>query len=270
MDIDTKSATPKEMNFNWNTRAKGMRLPSSAWRHTDGCSLPSCGCPCVQITPVCLKCWFCSRWMKATCTNSTFDSQRLIKNKNKIHHYTPFINVSFIFSIETKTHGPAQAEDCYPEWERSAHTAVGQVIITTCTVSTLSHSGLLRNKDAESNSSQTFWQLYTSVGTTVNGGSKLFGWHKIRAGFMSLRSLVTERASSHQGCRQAEDGQEGPGRSEGCVLTDSGLFSHLHISCSDVIGQWFWYHRLLLSAQSNVAPAREPRLCLFDNHPDRS
>lgn len=26
--------------------------------------------------PVCLKCWFCSRWMTATCTNSTFDSQR--------------------------------------------------------------------------------------------------------------------------------------------------------------------------------------------------
>lgn len=30
-----------------------------------------------------------------------------------------------------------------PAWERSAHTAVGHVIVTTCTVSTLSHSGLL-------------------------------------------------------------------------------------------------------------------------------
>ncbi len=28
----------------------------------------------------------------------------------------------------------------YPAWERSAHIAVGQVIITTCTVSTLSHT----------------------------------------------------------------------------------------------------------------------------------
>lgn len=37
-----------------------------------------------------------------------------------------------------------------PALERSAHTAVGQVIITTCTVSTLSHSGLFRkpHKDA--------------------------------------------------------------------------------------------------------------------------
>lgn len=50
------------------------------------------------------------------------------------------------FDLALQTHhlrvsGVEQAEDCYPEWERSAHTAVGQVIITTCTVSTLSHSG---------------------------------------------------------------------------------------------------------------------------------
>lgn len=31
---------------------------------------------CSKLPPVCLKCWFCSRWMTATCTNSTFDSQR--------------------------------------------------------------------------------------------------------------------------------------------------------------------------------------------------
>lgn len=79
-----------------------------------------------------------------------------------------------------------------------------------------------------------------------------------------------QRASSHQGCRQAEDGQEGTGRSEGCVFTDSGFFSHLNIRCSDVISQWFWHHRLLLFAQSNVAPAGKARLSYFNNHPDRS
>lgn len=82
---------------------------------------------------------------------------------------------------------------------------------------------------------------------------------------MSLRSLV----SSHQGCRQAEDGQEGTGRREGCVFTDSGLFPHLNIRCGDVVGQRFWYHRLLLFAQSNVAPAGKPKLCWLDNHSDR-
>lgn len=41
----------KERNFNWHASAEGMELPSSACWLTDGCSLPSCGCPCVQITP---------------------------------------------------------------------------------------------------------------------------------------------------------------------------------------------------------------------------
>lgn len=40
-----------------------------------GCRAPSGGCG-RNYYPVCLKCWFCSRWMTATCTNSTFDSWR--------------------------------------------------------------------------------------------------------------------------------------------------------------------------------------------------
>lgn len=72
-----------------------MQLPSSACWHTDDCSLPSCGCPRAQITSVCLKCWFCSRWMKATCTNSTFDSQRLKKQNKK--NPTIFTHFSYIF-----------------------------------------------------------------------------------------------------------------------------------------------------------------------------
>lgn len=40
--------------------------------------------------------------------------------------------------------GFSRLETLCPAWERSAHTAVGQVIITTCTVSTLPHSGRLR------------------------------------------------------------------------------------------------------------------------------
>lgn len=66
----------------------------------------------------------------------------------------------------------------------------------------------------------------------VNGGNKLFGWLNV-----FKVSGDTQRPSSHQGCGQAEDGQERTGRSEGCVFTDSGLFSHLNVSCSDVIGQ---------------------------------
>lgn len=94
--------------------------------------------------------------MKATCTNSTFDCQR----EKEIHHYTHFIHFSLCHRCVS---GVEQAGDCYPEWERSAHIAVGQVIVTTCTVSTLSHSG------------------------TVNGGSKIY------AGLMSLRSRATRR-----------------------------------------------------------------------------
>lgn len=40
-------------------------------------SLPPGGSLCgAHRRPVCMKCWFCSRWMTATCTNSTFGNQR--------------------------------------------------------------------------------------------------------------------------------------------------------------------------------------------------
>lgn len=53
----------------WSVRVAFHRQPSG------GCREPSAGCG-GNYYPVCLKCWFCSRWMTATCTNSTFDSWR--------------------------------------------------------------------------------------------------------------------------------------------------------------------------------------------------
>lgn len=102
--------------------------------------------------------------------------------------------------------------------------------------------------------------------TNILAGFKL----TVKCQYKCLRSWVyrinvaahKQRASSYQGRWKAEDGQEGTGRSEGCVFADSGLFPHLNISCGDVIGQWFWDHRLLLFTQGNVAPAGKADLIL--------
>lgn len=245
----------------WGSGASIISLLTHRWLQFALLWMPAC----TNYPSVCLKCWFCSRWMKATCTNSTFDSQRFKKKNRLLHTFYIFCShfghqdkhMQTYFDLALQSHhrrisGVEQAEDCYPEWERSAHTAVGHVIITTCTVSTLSHSGWQRNNDAGQNS-LTILKVFFFF---------FFNLQKFYRTLWLAQNLYRLNVfSSHQGCGQAEDGQERTGRSEGCVFTDSGLFSHLNISCSDVIGQWFWYHRLLLFAQSNVAPAGKARLC---------
>ncbi len=62
---------------------------------------------------------------------------------------------------------------------------------------------------------------------------------------------------SHQGSGDAQDGQQGPGRGEGGVFTDSRLFPHLYIRSGDVIRQRVRNHRLLLLTLTDVTPDRQ-------------
>lgn len=133
----------EEENTKWVIWKHTNKLMCSCGTNTAcGCVLPPCGHLCAaHCLPVNLKCWFCSRWMTATCTNSTFDNQRQRWCKTDLIQafliiFMLWVGVAFLLL------GLVLAVRAFcPAWERSAHTAVGQIIITTCTVSTLSHTG---------------------------------------------------------------------------------------------------------------------------------
>lgn len=129
-----------------------------------------------------------------------------------------------------------------PALERSAHTAVGQVNITTCTVSTLSHSGLFRkpHKDAYQDLTKLKFQPRKYLCSFQKSSYKFcFGEFGRR---------------SHQGSGQTQDGEEGTGRSESGVFADSGFFPHLDVSSSDVIRQRLRHHRLPVLTLGDVTP----------------
>ena len=126
-------------------------------------------------------------------------------------------------------------ESFCPAWERSAHIAVGCVIITTCTVSTLSHTGLLRAQEDKNHRTHNNKKKHINL---ICGQPK---WGCV----------------SHQSSGYTEDGEEGSGGGEGRVLAHSRLLPHLHISSSDVIGQWLGHHRLPLLTHTDVTSGEE-------------